>query len=104
MRAATSGRYGRRSIRSSECFSTTPNGAPGRVLETEEPIHPPAAIRLPQQEGDVAAELRHALAARVAPGLLERAKLGRVIRRDATTRDAETQAHVAQREIGRAHV
>src|SRR3989475_3648364 len=59
---------------------------PGRILESEEPVHPPAAIRLPQQEGDVPPELRPAQAARVAPGLLEGAELRRVIRRDASRR------------------
>src|SRR6266566_4531161 len=70
---------------------------PGRVLESEEPVHPPAAIRLPQQEGDVPPELRPAQAARVAPGLLEGAELRRVIRRDATRRDGETEVHILER-------
>src|SRR2546425_799941 len=71
--------------------------APSRVLEAEEAVHPPAAVLLPEQEGDVPAELRHAHAARVAPGLLEGAKLRRVIRRDAASRDGQTEIHVAQR-------
>src|SRR3989449_11782725 len=62
---------------------------PGRVLESEEPVHPPAAIRLPQQEGDVPPELCPAHAARVAPGLLEGAELRRLTRRDASRRDGE---------------
>src|SRR5438094_10561278 len=67
---------------------------PSRVLESEEAVHPPAAIRLPQQEGDVPPELRPAHAARVAPGLLEGAELRRVTRRDASRRDGETKVHV----------
>src|SRR2546430_2484672 len=70
---------------------------PGRVLESEEPVHPPAAIRLPQQEGDVPPELRPPQAARVAPGLLEGAELRGVIRRDASRRDGETEVHVLER-------
>src|SRR5881628_2776171 len=69
---------------------------PGRVLESEEAVDPPAAIRLPQQEGDVPAELCPAQAARVAPGLLEGAELRRVIRRDASRRDDETEVHVLE--------
>src|SRR2546422_11401248 len=60
---------------------------PGRVLESEEPVHPPAAIRLPQQEGDVPPELRSAHAARVAPGWVEGDELRRVICHIAVTRD-----------------
>src|SRR5213594_1625373 len=70
---------------------------PSRVLESEEAVHPPAAIRLPQQEGDVPPELRPAHAARVAPGLLEGAELRGVIRRDASRRDGETEVHVLER-------
>src|SRR5207247_10663424 len=70
---------------------------PSRVLESEEAVHPPAAIRLPQQEGDVPPELRPAHAARVAPGLLEGAELRRVIRRDAARRNGETEVHVPER-------
>src|SRR2546430_13981532 len=70
---------------------------PSRVLEAEEAVHSPAAIRLPEQGGDVPAELRHAPAARVAPGLLEGAELRRMARRDASTRDGQTEVHVVQR-------
>src|SRR5207247_10740975 len=77
---------------------------PGRVLESEEPVHPPAAIRLPQQEGDVPPELRPAHAARVAPGLLEAAELRRVIRRDASRRAGETEVQVlARRPVATRH-
>src|SRR5437762_12509546 len=64
---------------------------PSRVLESEEAVHPPAAIRLPQQEGDVPPELRSAHAARVAPGLLEGSELRRVIRLDASRRAGESE-------------
>src|SRR2546428_10783339 len=70
---------------------------PSRILESEEPVHPPAAIRLPQQEGDVPPELCPAHAARVAPGLLEGAELRRLTRRDASRRDAKTEGHVLER-------
>src|SRR5947207_15492636 len=70
---------------------------PGRVLESEEPVHPPAAIRLPQQEGDVPPELRPPQAAPVAPGLLEGAELRGVIVRDASRRDGETGGHSLER-------
>src|SRR6266853_45008 len=70
---------------------------PGRVLEAEEPVHPPPAIRLPEQQGDVSTVLGHADAARVAPGLFEGAELRRVIRRDASRRDGETEVHVLER-------
>jgi len=69
---------------------------PSRVREAEEAVHPPAAVLLPDQEGSVPAELRHAHAAGVAPGLLEGAKLRRVIRRDPSRRDGQTEVHVAQ--------
>src|SRR6266487_4371695 len=70
---------------------------PRRVLEAEETVHSPTAILLPEQERDVPAELGHTRAAGVAPGLLEGAKLRRLIRRDASTRDGKTEIHVAQR-------
>src|SRR5439155_26216313 len=69
---------------------------PSGVLESEEAVHPPAAIRLPQQEGDVPPELRSAHAARVAPGLLEGTELRRVIRLDASRRDGETEVHILE--------
>src|SRR3989442_2716757 len=70
---------------------------PGRVLKAEETVHPPGAIRLPEQQGDVPAVLRHAHAARVAPGLLEGAELRGAMRRDASRRDGETEVHVLER-------
>src|SRR5690348_2647221 len=70
---------------------------PGRILEAEEPVHPPTAIRLPEQQGDVSTVLGHADAARIAPGLFEGAELRRVIRRDASRRDGETEVHVLER-------
>src|SRR5437667_10366483 len=70
---------------------------PSRVLESEEAVHPPAAIRLPQQEGAVPPELRPAHAARVAPGLLKGAELRRVILPDAARRDGETEVHIRER-------
>src|SRR5713226_6921242 len=64
---------------------------PSRVRETEEAVHSPGAILLPEQERDVPTELRHAHAAGVAPGLLEGAKLRRVIWRDTASRDHQTE-------------
>src|SRR3989442_13682363 len=76
-------------------YSRPAGPPPGRVLEPEEPVHPPAAVLLPQQQRDVPAELRHAHAAGVAPGLLEGAELRGVIRRDASRRDGQTQVHIS---------
>src|SRR5882724_3274899 len=73
-----------------------PGSRSSRVLEAEEAVDQPASVPLSHQEGDVPAELRHAHAARVAPRLLEGAELRRVVRRDASRRDIQTEVHVAQ--------
>jgi len=49
-----------------------------RVLEAEEAVHLPAAIRLANQRGDVPAILYHTGISRIAPRQLEGAKLRRV--------------------------
>ena len=77
--------------------STTWGRRPSRVREAEETVHPPTAISLLEQDGDVPPELRVAHTAGVAKGLLERAKLRRVIRCDASRRDDQLEVHVAQR-------
>src|SRR5687767_10276189 len=67
------------------------------VGEAEEPVDAPAAVRSACEHGHVASKLSHTAATRIAPGLLECAKLGRVVRGHSARRYGEREVHVLER-------
>lgn len=68
-----------------------------RIFEAEPAIHPPTAVGLAQEKGNVPPEFRHAHAAGVGPRLLKGAKLRRVIRPESSRRDIQPQIDVPLR-------
>ena len=66
------------------------------VGEAEEAVHPPTAILLPNQDGDIPAEFGLPRTAGVAPRLLERAEFCCVTRCHAPRRDNQPKIHVPE--------